>query len=75
MNENELRQLMALENELEEGRRLSRALLEKLDKLWKNSQYLLAFELYATHLGNYLYNGGIQIIDEQEALNEWVSKK
>ena len=75
MNENELRQLVALEEELREGKRLSRALLDKLNEVWGNPQYLLAFEMYFTHFGDYLENGGAQMGDEETNLREWVNRK
>lgn len=67
--------LHEVENELAKGKRLSHALLDKLNEVWKNDQYLNAFMLYSTHFGDYLANGGIQVVDEQEALEKWVNKK
>ena len=64
-----------LEDELRDGRRLSRALLDKLNKVWSNGQYRLAFQLYAEHFGDYIENGGVAVGDEQTDLDEWVNKK
>jgi hypothetical protein len=64
-----------LETELAEGKRLSRALLDKLNEVWKNDQYLNAFILYSTHFGDYLANGGAQLGDEQKNLEEWTNRK
>jgi len=65
--------LRVAEEDLKEGRRLSRILLDKLNAVWKNDQYLNAFILYQTHFGDYLANGGAQVTHEQDDLEEWAA--
>ena len=64
-----------LEDDLKEGRRLSRTLLDKLNEVWKNGQYINAFMLYQSHFGDYVANGGAQVGDEQTNLEKWTSQK
>ena len=60
--------------ELAEARQVITNLLEKMNMTYNNTEYVTAFTLYATHMGDYKKNGGIQWTDEQDAATAFLAK-
>ncbi len=66
--------LPRLRYELSKIKEKSANLLEKMNRAYGNTEYITAFTLYSTQMGDYKKNGGIQWTEEQDDLAALLTK-
>jgi hypothetical protein len=63
------------EDKLAAAREKVKALLDQMNHVYENKEYLTAWTLYLTHMGNYKKNGGEQWTEEQDELATWLANE